>query len=94
MRPRHWAAAWCFCAGRLDRLVLDPAFRRIEATALCAQQPACRFLERLGFRFEAIMRAYGPDGRDHALYARVSAAGQPGDARRAPALAGGEAVYG
>jgi hypothetical protein len=56
------------CAMRL--LQLTP-LRRIEATAEADFSPACRWLELLGFQSEGLMRAYGPDGRDHWRYARV-----------------------
>jgi hypothetical protein len=53
------------------RLLQSMQLRRIEATAEADFGPACRWLELLGFRSEGLMRAYGPDGRDHIRYARV-----------------------
>lgn len=46
-------------------------FRRIEATTECTFANGCRWLEMLGFEFEGVMRKYGPDGADHARYARL-----------------------
>lgn len=45
--------------------------RRIEATCLAGWGNGRRWLDLLGFGFEGVMRAYAPDGQDHALYARV-----------------------
>ena len=46
--------------------------RRIEATVDCEFEEGHRLMRMLGFRLEAErMRAYLPDGRDAALYARV-----------------------
>lgn len=47
-------------------------FRRIEATTECTFANGCRWLEMLGFEFEGVMRKYGPDGADHARYARLA----------------------
>ena len=46
--------------------------RRVQADCDPAFAPARRWLELLGFQYEGIRRAYAPDGRDMALYARVT----------------------
>jgi hypothetical protein len=64
-RRRHLAIAYRFARNWLAEL----DYRRLEATA--TEPSGCLFLARLGFIREATLRAYGPDGADHALYARV-----------------------
>lgn len=71
-RPRHLALAARVAIPWLERLQADPRFARIEASTRCDRIAHCRFLEHLGFGLEGIMRRYGPDGSDHALYARVT----------------------
>lgn len=44
---------------------------RISATTRCDSLVSRRWLQSLGFVQEGIMRKYGPDGSDYALYARV-----------------------
>lgn len=46
--------------------------RRVQADCDPEFPPARRWLELLGFQYEGIRRAYAPDGRDMALYARVT----------------------
>ena len=81
----HRAMGWALlsripkCAWvRMTRQVLvaletahQEGYRRIEATVLLSFAPAHRWVELMGFQFEGIMRAYAPDGSDHALYARI-----------------------
>ncbi|WP_439813978.1 hypothetical protein [Zavarzinia sp. CC-PAN008] len=47
------------------------AWRRIEATACAEFKPARRWLSLLGFRLEARMDGYAPDGAAHWLFSRV-----------------------
>lgn len=47
-------------------------YRRLQATAAARDLRACRWLARLGFEREGLMRAFGPDGADHVRYARVA----------------------
>lgn len=44
-------------------------YRRVSTLVRCAFRPAHRWALRLGFEREGIMRAYGPDGSDYAVYA-------------------------
>lgn len=46
--------------------------RRIEATVDAGFAAGVRWIERLGFEIEAELADYGPDGRDHFLYARLA----------------------
>lgn len=55
------------------RFISMLTFRRLEATCLAGVAHAAEWLERLGFSYEGTMRAWGPDGSDHDLYARVRA---------------------
>lgn len=46
---------------------------RLEAVVDCEYPPASRFIERLGFKLEsARMYKYGMNGKDYAMYARVT----------------------
>lgn len=60
-------------ATRMVRRYLDvQPYRRIEATVDTSFDQAHRWVSLLGFRKESdCMKSYDPDGRDHALYARV-----------------------
>jgi RimJ/RimL family protein N-acetyltransferase len=46
-------------------------FVRIQAIVRTDWPTAHRFIERLGFQKEGMMRKFGPDGSDYYLYARV-----------------------
>lgn len=65
---------------RKMRLTLDaaqryPEWRRIEM-AVRVEAPWCeRFAEFTGMRFEGLLRAYDPLGRDYKLFARVAPRG-------------------
>lgn len=54
------------------RFLSTVRLRRIEATVVSGFDRGCRWLTRLGFQHEGTMRAFGPDGADHELYARVT----------------------
>lgn len=43
-------------------------FRRIQCTVDVHNTQAIRFAEVLGFKFESILKSYGPDGHDHAMF--------------------------
>jgi hypothetical protein len=45
--------------------------RRIEMTVDCDYSEGCRWAEKLGFKVEGRLIAYGPDGKDHYSYALV-----------------------
>jgi len=45
--------------------------RRIETWVDATFPPAIRWIEMLGFQFEAEMRAYGPQGQTGLLYSRL-----------------------
>lgn len=70
-RPRHLLRAAAVVPAWLDTLQARPELRRLEASAPAALERNCRFLERLGFAPEGLMRGYGPDGADHMRFARV-----------------------
>ena len=56
----------------IDRMNAEHQFRRIQATARADAASAQRFLEFLGFEREGCLRAYGPDGADHFLFAKMT----------------------
>ena len=49
----------------------DHGRHRVEATVPYNFGNGCRFAHALGFKVEALMKHYGPDGSDHFLYAQV-----------------------
>jgi len=49
---------------------------RIEAESAYGWLPGARWLERLGFEREGLMRAYGHDGRDFIRWARIASAAE------------------
>jgi hypothetical protein len=53
--------------------IIDTAFkpRRLQAHVRADSGVNRRFIERFGFREECVMRGFGPEGADYALYARV-----------------------
>lgn len=46
-------------------------FHRLQAHVLKKWKGACKYMERLNFEPEALLRKYGPDGSDYILYARI-----------------------
>ena len=70
---RETLAALTFCRVHMDMLqARDPDCHRIEMWVE-ADAPWCaRFAERLGMRQEGLAKAWGPDGADHMLFARVA----------------------
>lgn len=46
-------------------------FHRLQAHVLKKWRGACKYMERLNFEPEALLRKYGPDGSDYILYARI-----------------------
>lgn len=65
--------AW-LAATRMAARTLDDAhrqgLRRIDATVACDFAPGHRWARLLGFHPYGLLRAYGPDGRDHVGYER------------------------
>lgn len=55
----------------IGRYLDTVSFRRIEATVDVRFFAAIRLANILGFEREGVMKAYGRDGGDHYLYARV-----------------------
>jgi hypothetical protein len=53
------------------KMIKDSGFWRIQCTILKDWQPAIRYVNRLGFKYEGEMRMYGPDKRDFLRYALV-----------------------
>jgi len=71
-RPRHLVLAARFAAAWIARLLEEGHFRRLEIDVPAECAARCRFAEALGLTLEGTRRRYGPDGSDHAHYARVS----------------------
>jgi hypothetical protein len=64
---RHSRAIHRYALKALARM----PWRRIEAYTEIGHAAAARWLLHLGFRFECVARAWGPDGRDVRQFARV-----------------------
>jgi hypothetical protein len=50
---------------------LNTCFVRIQAVVRSDWPRSRRWVERLGFVCEGVMRSFGPDGKDYCMYARV-----------------------
>lgn len=71
-----WAARRqmeAYCAGAISECFAQDGARRIEAHTPVGHTLGRRFLERLGFNFEGVAKAWGADGGDYATYARTAA---------------------
>ena len=55
----------------MARMTDEFQFRRLQATARADAPKSRRFLEFLGFEREGLLKAYGPDGADHVLFAKI-----------------------
>jgi len=61
----------CFRAAK--RVIDDLNFRRIETVTHCDFDAAHRLVKLLGFKFEASLRAWFPDGSAGYMWARINA---------------------
>lgn len=72
MPDRVWARVRRLVRETLHTLQDDAGeWRRIDATVAAGDQAHLNFARALGFRIEGLMEAYGPDGEDMILVARV-----------------------
>jgi hypothetical protein len=55
----------------LDRVIREQKLHRVQAHVRASWRSAYRYIERLGFKREALMLKYGPNGEDFYLYGRV-----------------------
>lgn len=53
-------------------ILFSCAARRIEATVSAHFSQAKKLVEMLGFEFEGVLKAYGPNGDDFLMFARVN----------------------
>jgi len=60
-----------YVASYLDRIISKYNLHRIQATVLAEYLPGRRFLGRMGFREEGLLRKYDWNGRDYFMYSRV-----------------------
>lgn len=51
----------------MDGMDLD----RLQVNVLADSERNCRWVKRLGFRFEGLMERFGPNGEDYARYAMI-----------------------
>ena len=56
---------------QIDSVALALALHRVQCVCKTADQRATRWAECLGFVREGTLRAYGQDGSDHDIFARV-----------------------
>lgn len=68
---RQVAFACRYARARLTKLLRTERFHRIEASVVAGYAAGHVLVRGLGFDPEFTARRYGPDGRDHVLYARV-----------------------
>jgi len=59
--------AYRFIRTRIEKLEA----RRIQATIVTDQPTHVNLIRHLGFKYEATMRKYGPDGKDYYLFALI-----------------------
>lgn len=52
-------------------IALKNRYHRIEMTSRADFPQGCHWAKMLGFRWEGLMKKYGPFGEDHILYART-----------------------
>ena len=62
----------------MDDLQTDPAYRRIEMTVRARHSWRHSFAESMGFKREATLSAWGPEGEDWEMYARIAGGVQNG----------------
>ncbi|HEV2746412.1 MAG TPA: GNAT family protein [Allosphingosinicella sp.] len=75
----HGVATWAALTAAIRR-VLDAAdYRRVDMLVRDRFERAHEFARRLGFEQEGVLRRYGADGSDYAVYARIREEG--GDVR-------------
>lgn len=55
----------------LNAIIEDNNLHRVQATIADGQPYLVKWIERLGFKREGLLRKFGPDGSDFILYARV-----------------------
>jgi hypothetical protein len=68
----HWRELTKSCRRMMKRLFGSGKCHRIETVALASRTKAGRwYMKALGERFEGVARAWFPDGRDAAIYAKV-----------------------
>lgn len=69
---RRVAFAARYARARLGKLLRVDRFHRIEASVIVDYAAGHVLVRGLGFEREFTARRYGPDGRDHVLYARLA----------------------
>ena len=60
------------CIEGLDFLMSEFGIHRLQASIAERHVISQKWAHRLGFQPEGLMKAYGPDGANHYLYARVN----------------------
>lgn len=69
---RYWREITKSCRRMMAQLFASGECHRIETVALASRTKAGRwYMKALGERFEGVARAWFPDGRDAAIYAKV-----------------------
>jgi len=59
------------CLGFIDYFQEKHKLRRAQMTVRCDFPEGFRWAELLGFQKEGVMRQYGPDGSDYAMFGRI-----------------------
>lgn len=62
----------CFYSDNyLERIIIDSHLHRVQATVPARWSKGLRFLERLGFYREGLLRKYSADKEDYYMYSRI-----------------------
>ena len=60
----------------LRKIIKEHDLRRVQSLIAPHIETHQRFIERLGFRHEGLMRAYGPRGENYLMYSRITENGR------------------
>ena len=63
---------WTATTRLVDILMDELSIVRVQCTVSASNAPAIRFIKALKFSEEGLLTAYGPDGSDYFMYARLN----------------------
>jgi hypothetical protein len=52
----------------IREIIKSKVYHRVHAIVCCTEEKPVQWIERLGFVKESVMKNYGADGSDHAMY--------------------------
>lgn len=68
---RYVREVYFYSDNYLERIIIDSHLHRVQATVPVHWGQGVRFLERLGFYREGLLRNYGPDKEDYYMFSRI-----------------------